>query len=61
MSKQFSPGQIVVILGGTYAGQGARVCKVDHEKQTAEVMIAGKVRKLKLERLAQPAKVAADD
>lgn len=59
MTRTFSPGQIVRINGGTYDGQGARVCKVDQEKGKAEVIIAGKVRKLGIERL-EPYKIGGE-
>lgn len=51
MSKTFSPGQIVVIQGGKYDGQGAKVCKVNQETGKAQVIIAGKLVTLGLERI----------
>ncbi len=51
MSKVLTPGQIVIIQGGKYDGQGAKVCKVDQEAGIVEVIISGKVVRLKLERV----------
>lgn len=53
MSKVFSPGQIVIVQGGKYDGNGAKVAKVNTEKGTAEVIISGRIVVLKLERLEQ--------
>lgn len=49
--QKMGPGQIVTIAGGKYDGHGARVCKVDHDAQKVDVMIAGKVVKLGFERV----------
>lgn len=50
-SKPLTPGQIVVVKGGTYDGQGAQIRKVHPEQGYVEVLIAGKIRKLKIERV----------
>lgn len=50
-AQKMGPGQVVTIRGGKYDGHGARVCKVDHDRQKVEVMIAGRVVVLGFERV----------
>lgn len=49
MQKALHNGQIVTVNGGKYNGHGAQIRKI-HEK-FAEVLIGGRIVKLKLERL----------
>ena len=49
MQKAISNGAIVIVNGGKYRGHGAQIKKL-HEKY-AEVLISGRIVKLKLERL----------
>lgn len=49
MKKELHNGQIVIVNGGKYNGQGAQVRKIGETH--AEVLIAGRVVRLKLERL----------
>lgn len=51
-SKPLTPGRIVTIRGGTYDGQGAQIRKVHAEQGYVEVLIAGRIRKLKIERVS---------
>lgn len=49
MQKAIINGQIVIVNGGKYHGQGAQVRKV--REKDADVIIAGRLVKLKIERL----------
>lgn len=44
-------GQIVVINGGKYHGIGAQIRKIYHDQGYVDVLINGKVTKLKIERV----------
>jgi transcription antitermination factor NusG len=50
MSKPVMPGQIVTINGGKYHGHGAEIKKIHADR--VEVLIAGKIVHLKMERVS---------
>lgn len=50
-NKPLIPGTIVRVKGGTYDGHGAKVLKIDQGRGQVLVMIEGKVRRLKMERV----------
>lgn len=49
--KQLHTGQIVVIIGGKYNGIGAQIRKIYHDQGYVDLLINGKITKLKLERV----------
>lgn len=49
--KELQAGQIVTIQGGKYNGIGAQIRKIYREQSMVDVLINGKITKLKLERV----------
>lgn len=51
--KDLHTGQLVKINGGKYNGIGAQVRKIYHEQGYVDVLINGKITKLKIERVLE--------